>query len=365
MSHLGSQISALADGQLAPAAAERAMAHVAACDDCAIELAAARAARRVLSAAFDVPIAPELTRRLLALGTACPPAEARGASPASSRHDLVAAGRGRSSAPLPGSGGARRHPAELDGGLEHRAHNRVVVAAIAGVGVLAAALFVVGDLPTVTPSSHPAHALTVLGRAGDTAAVAPSASGTRGAAASTDDATIQQAILPWTPSAGSSEASADADAASLGMPTVGLDLLGDGSQERVAGWMRDHGWAPLDPLPPGYAITGVRQDARGRSLEVDLDGTAGLIVVTQEHGRLSPAVAARPSGEGGERVHVLSAAPWHCAWQSGDTVVSVVAEVPSEALVTVLESYPATDYDDGVAARIARGWDVLARAWGP
>ncbi|WP_211254588.1 zf-HC2 domain-containing protein, partial [Cellulomonas cellasea] len=35
MSHLGSRISALADGQLAPAAAERALAHVATCPQCA------------------------------------------------------------------------------------------------------------------------------------------------------------------------------------------------------------------------------------------------------------------------------------------------------------------------------------------
>ena len=52
--HLGTQLSALADGQLGPAATERAMAHVAGCAECAAGLAAARESRRALSAAFEV-----------------------------------------------------------------------------------------------------------------------------------------------------------------------------------------------------------------------------------------------------------------------------------------------------------------------
>ena len=69
MSHLGTRLSALADGQLAPAATERALAHVAGCPQCAAELTAARAARRALAAADDVTPAPDLTARLLSLGT--------------------------------------------------------------------------------------------------------------------------------------------------------------------------------------------------------------------------------------------------------------------------------------------------------
>ncbi|WP_230684816.1 zf-HC2 domain-containing protein [Cellulomonas sp. JZ18] len=54
MTHLGSWVSALADGQLDAAATERALAHVAVCPLCARELAAARAARRALAAADEV-----------------------------------------------------------------------------------------------------------------------------------------------------------------------------------------------------------------------------------------------------------------------------------------------------------------------
>src|SRR5690606_23106913 len=66
--HLGTWISALADGQLDPEARERALGHVAGCPSCAEELAAVRAARRALADAGDVPVAPDLTGRLLALG---------------------------------------------------------------------------------------------------------------------------------------------------------------------------------------------------------------------------------------------------------------------------------------------------------
>ncbi|WP_205687455.1 zf-HC2 domain-containing protein, partial [Cellulomonas endophytica] len=80
MSHLGSRIDALADGQLAPAAAERALAHVAACPACAEELAAARDAHRRLAAAADVAPAPDLTARLLRLACEPPqPPPSRGA----------------------------------------------------------------------------------------------------------------------------------------------------------------------------------------------------------------------------------------------------------------------------------------------
>ncbi|KGM08418.1 hypothetical protein N869_09690, partial [Cellulomonas bogoriensis 69B4 = DSM 16987] len=67
--HLGSQVSALADGQLSPAETEQALAHVVGCPECAAELEAARAAHRALAQAMDVTAAPDLTARLIALGS--------------------------------------------------------------------------------------------------------------------------------------------------------------------------------------------------------------------------------------------------------------------------------------------------------
>ncbi|TGJ94654.1 anti-sigma factor, partial [Actinotalea fermentans ATCC 43279 = JCM 9966 = DSM 3133] len=54
MTHLGTLVSALADDQLSPATRERALTHVAGCDQCAAELAVARAVRKRLSCARDV-----------------------------------------------------------------------------------------------------------------------------------------------------------------------------------------------------------------------------------------------------------------------------------------------------------------------
>ena len=70
MVHLGTQISALADGRLGLAGTERALGHVAACPECAAELAVTRAARAALADAMDVPVAGDLALRLLALSSA-------------------------------------------------------------------------------------------------------------------------------------------------------------------------------------------------------------------------------------------------------------------------------------------------------
>lgn len=67
MRHLGDQVSALVDGELPPAVAERALAHVAWCAPCRALLDAERAARRTLAQAPDVEPSGALTARLLAV----------------------------------------------------------------------------------------------------------------------------------------------------------------------------------------------------------------------------------------------------------------------------------------------------------
>ncbi|MFC4554264.1 zf-HC2 domain-containing protein [Georgenia faecalis] len=67
MNHLGTRISALADGQLPAEEAEQALAHVASCTWCAHLLREERAARRVVAQAGDVAPSDALTARLLAL----------------------------------------------------------------------------------------------------------------------------------------------------------------------------------------------------------------------------------------------------------------------------------------------------------
>jgi anti-sigma factor RsiW len=67
MSHLGSLISALIDGELAGAQLDRANAHLAGCATCRAEAAQLRELKRELSALGGLDAADEVTRRLLAM----------------------------------------------------------------------------------------------------------------------------------------------------------------------------------------------------------------------------------------------------------------------------------------------------------
>jgi len=67
VSHLGSRVAPLVDGQLPAAEAEALLAHAACCPRCAWLLAQERASRSMLSQAQDVEPDPGLTERLLAL----------------------------------------------------------------------------------------------------------------------------------------------------------------------------------------------------------------------------------------------------------------------------------------------------------
>lgn len=297
MTHLGSWLSALVDGQLPPDETERALAHVAACPQCADELAAARAARRALSTAAAEPLepTPDLTARLLSLAPAGAPALPQHPDPFVPTTPLP--GRspglllGRSAGPLRGT------PRPDVPGGPHLA-SRIVLGSVAGIGLVAASLFSLGARPAVVPSAHPGLALNALGEA---AAPAPAASGTGTAA--------------WVPS-----------------------------------------------LPSGWSVTATRPQTSG--VEVDLSCPTSTAVVSERPGRLDvAALAGQPTQQvGGRTVYVLSSEPWHVAWQADDTVVEVVAPADGADVDKLVAAFPAAPYDDGVPARIGRGWSVLARA---
>jgi len=307
--HLGSQLSALVDGRLSVAATERALAHVTACPRCADELAAARLARRALAAAAsdDVPQAPDLTARLMSLAASAPaPAPAPApvlrdpfAQPALGVPEL----HGRRARALRGDVSPRRQVSRLAAG------------SLAGVGAIAAMLFVLGDRPAVAPVGHPGEDLDLLG------------------------------------------------SASAAAPVVAAAAEGGGAQggQDVVASLRARGWAFPDTLPAGWAVTGTRWHADDRALEIDLAGPQGRAVVTEQAGRLD---ATRLRGAervtiGEHQAYVLSYAPWHVVWQSDSTVVQVVAGGDVSAIV---EAFPAKAYDGGVPARLSRGWSTVAGA---
>ncbi|MBT0992784.1 zf-HC2 domain-containing protein [Cellulomonas sp. DKR-3] len=316
MSHLGSRISALVDGQLSVDATERALAHVASCALCAEALAHARAARRALAeCADDVPPAPDLTARLLSLASSAP---APSAVPPPPPRDpfappslTVPALHGRQARALRGDVAA------------HRSVSRIAATSLAGVGALAAMLFVMGEQPAVVPVGHPGTDLDLLGSA----------------AAAT---------------------SARTTALADGMPA---GLAGQDGQE-VAAALRDGGWSFPTSLPTGWSVADVRwsDETDGAPvLEVDLAGPEGTLVVTEQEGRLDLAAldGADVIEVGGRQAYVLSYAPWHAVWQCDDTVVQVVAGGDASSIVA---AFPGGAYDDGVPARIWRGWSTVTGA---
>lgn len=319
MSHLGSRISALADGQLAPAAAERALAHVAACPQCAGELAAARAARRALAAAQDVTPTADLTARLLSLAPGTPlPAPAPRCDP------FARVGPERATP----AGGSRLtgHPRTLTGDLARRRSGaRVAAGSLAGLGAVAAMLFALGDRPPVVPSSHPAQALSLLGEA--------------------------------TPGARSFAGAALTREVGASRPVVrSVDHLEE---------LRESGWTCPVELPAGWDVTAVRlEEHEPQRVEIDLAGPGGTVVVTEQRGRLDvDALQGAVHRTLGDRtVYVLSTHPWHAAWQSGDTVVEVVSASTSRDVESVVAEFPGGGFDDGVPARITRGWDTVTEA---
>lgn len=72
MAHLGSLLTALADGQLSAATAEKVLEHVAGCPECAAELAAERRARRLVADAECAEVPAGLAERLRTIESSTP-----------------------------------------------------------------------------------------------------------------------------------------------------------------------------------------------------------------------------------------------------------------------------------------------------
>ncbi len=320
MTHLGSLTSALVDGQLDPADAERALAHAASCPQCAAELAAARASRQVLSAIHDVAPAPDLTARLLALGAVDGGPGAPGGS-----------GTASGSRPPTTSLLAPTHPFPA-GGMRgdvtvRRGTRRWVTSSVVGLGAAAVALFVLGDAHVVVPSERPAQAMALLAHVEDAAAGTPSV------------------------------ASQDSGASSAGTAD-GLDL--GGGPGAVLAWMHANGWPCPGQLPAGATVTAVRLTG-GDVLEVDVETPRGQLVLTEQRGILDTAIVAGADrvDVGGSSAYVLSRSPWHLAWQSQDTVVEIVSDAGRDQVQQVARTIPAEAFSDAPPARIMRGWHTV------
>ncbi len=182
---------------------------------------------------------------------------------------------------------------------------RLTLGGFAGLGLVAAGLFALGAHQAVVPSTHPGLALDVLGAA---------------------------AAEPLVPS------------------TADVELLAA------------DGWA-VPPLPDGWTVLAAHRVGGG--IEVDVAGPSGTAVISERLGRLdTAALAGQPVAEvGGRSVYLLSSEPWHVAWQCDEAVVEVLAPAADAALDALIAAFPAAPYDEGVPARISRGWTVVAHAF--
>jgi hypothetical protein len=200
------------------------------------------------------------------------------------------------------------------------------------VGVLGCALFALGQAPVVTPDPSRSAAFTLLAHAGAEAeAVARTTEGPE-----VSDAEVSGAL---------------------------------GSSARATAWLDEQGWVLPSDLPAGYEVTAVRVLGDGRgAVELDVEGPYGPVVVREQRGRLADVTAAAGhAGDdvlqgAGHDVEVLSSDPWHVAWQCGDVVVDVAADLPEDVLADVVAAFPGRGYDAGVLPRISRGWTTVTGA---
>lgn len=196
---------------------------------------------------------------------------------------------------------------------------RVVVTLAGAGGALGCALFTVGAGPVVTPNLHPAEPLTVLGQA-DTSMSSGTAVSTSGG--------------------------------DIGALT----------------WMDEHGWRRPTGMPAGYAVEDMRLEGEGGMLELDLEGmaTSATMVIRQQEGRLDATALTGVEARivDGREVYLLSTAPWHVVWQSGSTVVDIVADAPETDVFGLVTAFPRGEYDSGIPARIGRGWTTMTGAIG-
>jgi anti-sigma factor RsiW len=137
MSHLGDRLSALVDGELTGAELDRALAHLAGCEQCRTEAAELRALKQKLRALMDgAPAEAAMTSRLIAMtgpGGPLPP-----------RRRLLRVMPGRRPAPGPASS----RPGRSRPGRRRR---YLVLGAVSLVVGLGTAAFTVGGGPDAAP----------------------------------------------------------------------------------------------------------------------------------------------------------------------------------------------------------------------
>lgn len=133
---------------------------------------------------------------------------------------------------------------------------------------------------------------------------------------------------------------------------------------------RERGWACPEALPERLTLVDVRRaEAEGGDV-LQLVYSDGLVTVSlfEQRGRLEPGALEgfRAADVAGVQAWTRPGAPAQVVWQSGDSVLTLVADAPSDvvaAVVAALPGAPATP--DGLVDRVARGWSRVVDAATP
>jgi hypothetical protein len=333
--HLGSWVSALVDGQLDGPTLERALEHTVGCPVCAQQVSDARAARRSLASELgDVRPAPDFMSRLLSLAEQVDGRQ-RNHGENDAQGDVT--GTVVQGKTVQSTMQRDRVPATEYELLPPRwqalcgdVHSpmfvrwrRVIVAALLAACLVAATLFVLGARPVVVPARHTVDALSALATA---------------AQLKESDALITQATV------------------ASNSPT------GDSDDHEILDWMGAEGWPTIEALPEGVTVLGTRfSGSDSEVLEVDLSTPLGDVVFREQRGQLD---AAKVSDLHTLTVHdapvyVISGEPVHLVWQSSDTVIDLVTQVPLDDVLDLVSAFAVDEFDSSVQARFGRGWTTL------
>jgi len=171
MTHLGDRITSLVDGQLAPAEAERANAHLASCPACREAAELERLTKHRLRSLPDVAPGPGLVDALLRMGGPDGPLPPRADHvPGTPRPQTlpVPAGPAGSSRPGGRSLSARRAPAGHPGRRPARRTRRVAVAVVGGLCAVGAVAVALAGVPATTGGVVPPVTSFVVDHSGTT-----------------------------------------------------------------------------------------------------------------------------------------------------------------------------------------------------
>lgn len=138
---------------------------------------------------------------------------------------------------------------------------------------------------------------------------------------------------------------------------VGIDLAGLAE-------LREQGWECPPELPPGMVLYDARRGATADGEVLHLSYSDGISAVSlfQQRGSLDADGLSgyEPARVGSGLVHVSTGVPSTVVWQSGASVLTVVADTPAGVVPAVVRALPPPEPErTGVRARLGRGIEQL------